>query len=328
MDYKYERIIFDGERVVLKDGEIKDIGENEIVVKTEWTQISVGTEIQTIKIAREEKRQVELGYSLVGIVVEKGKNVNFKEGDRILALAPHSSYVKLKVSPSTIIKVPDGLPPDIATVGILGSVAFHIVERGEVRVGESVGVLGLGMVGSLCLQISKICGAKPLIGIDIDETKLEIAKEYGADFCFSPKISELEKEIYRITKGEMLNVVIEAVGKAEPINIAKKIIGRWGRLVLSSFTNESISFMVHNDIVEKELKIIGAHQPKCPVEKVPYYPFSQVKNRLLALEFLKNGILKVDKLITHRIKKEQIEEIYSLLLKEEKRPTGILINWQ
>jgi 2-desacetyl-2-hydroxyethyl bacteriochlorophyllide A dehydrogenase len=328
MDYKYERIIFDGERVVLKEGEIKDIGENEIVVKTEWTQISVGTEIQTIKIAREEKRQVELGYSLVGIVVEKGKNVNFKEGDRILALAPHSSYVKLKVSPSTIIKVPDGLPPDIATVGILGSVAFHIVERGEVRVGESVGVLGLGMVGSLCLQISKICGAKPLIGIDIDETKLEIAKEYGADFCFSPKISELEKEIYRITKGEMLNVVIEAVGKAEPINIAKKIIGRWGRLVLSSFTNESISFMVHNDIVEKELKIIGAHQPKCPVEKVPYYPFSQVKNRLLALEFLKNGILKVDKLITHRIKKEQIEEIYSLLLKEEKRPTGILINWQ
>jgi 2-desacetyl-2-hydroxyethyl bacteriochlorophyllide A dehydrogenase len=325
--YKYERVVFDGEKVILKEGEIKDIKEDEIIVKAEWSQISVGTEVASIRIAKEEKREIELGYSLVGIIVERGKNVNLKEGDRILALAPHSSYVKINASPSRIVKVPDGVPPDIATVGILGSVAFHIVERAEIKLCESVGILGLGMVGSLCLQISKICGAKPLIGIDIDEKRLEIAKEYGADFCLNPEVVEIEKEIYKITDGEMLNVLIEAVAKASPINISKKIIGRWGRLILTSYTKELISFKVHDDIVEKELKIIGAHQPKCPVEKVPYYPFSQIKNRILSMEFLRDGILKVDKLITHRIKKDKIPEIYSLLLESEKKPTGVLIDW-
>jgi 2-desacetyl-2-hydroxyethyl bacteriochlorophyllide A dehydrogenase len=325
--YKYERVVFDGEKVILKEGEIKDIKEDEIIVKAEWSQISVGTEVASIRIAKEEKREIELGYSLVGIIVEKGKNVNLKEGDRILALAPHSSYVKINASPSRIVKVPDGVPPDIATVGILGSVAFHVVERAEIKLCESVGILGLGMVGSLCLQISKICGAKPLIGIDIDEKRLEIAKEYGADFCLNPEVVEIEKEIYKITDGEMLNVLIEAVAKASPINISKKIIGRWGRLILTSYTKELISFKVHDDIVEKELKIIGAHQPKCPVEKVPYYPFSQIKNRILSMEFLRDGILKVDKLITHRIKKDKIPEIYSLLLESEKKPTGVLIDW-
>ena len=126
--YKYERVVFDGEKVILKEGEIKDIKEDEIIVKAEWSQISVGTEVASIRIAKEEKREIELGYSLVGIIVERGKNVNLKEGDRILALAPHSSYVKINASPSRIVKVPDGVPPDIATVGILGSVAFHIVK--------------------------------------------------------------------------------------------------------------------------------------------------------------------------------------------------------
>jgi len=288
----------------------------------------VGTEVASIRMAREENRETGLGYSFVGVIVEKGENVSLKEGDRILALAPHSSYVKLKASPSRIVKVPAGVPADIATVGILGSVAFHIVERADIKLCESVGILGLGIVGSLCLQLSKMCGAKPVIGLDIDTERLQIAKEYGADFCFNFEELTLEKEIFRITEGEMLNVLIEAVTEAAPINKAKNLVGKWGRLVLTSYTNETISFMVHSDIIEKELKIIGAHQPKCPVEKVPYYPFSQVKNRILAMEFLRDGKLKVDKLITHRVKKDKIPEIYSLLLESKERPTGILIHWQ
>ncbi|HOM26657.1 MAG TPA: zinc-binding alcohol dehydrogenase [bacterium] len=312
----------------MREEEIKDVCDDEIIVKAEWTQISVGTEVASIKMAQKEKREAWLGYSFVGIVVEKGKNVAINEGDRILALAPHASYVKVKCSPQWIVKVPEGVPPDIATVGILGSVAFHIVERAEIKLCESVGILGLGMVGSLCLQLSKISGARPVIGIDINDERLKIAEEYGADYCFNPDKVNLEEEISKITNGEMLNVVIEAVTKASTINIAKNILGMWGRLILTSYTNELISFKVNDDIILKELKIIGAHQPKCPVEKVPYYPFSQVKNRILSMEFLRDGILKVDKLITHRIKKDKIPEIYSLLLESEKRPTGILIDWR
>ena len=106
------------------------------------------------------------------------------------------------------------------------------------------------------------------------------------DCCINPEKEDIKKTISDLTNGEMLNIAIEATGKASPVNIGKEILGLWGRLVLSSYTNELISFALHDDIVGKELTIIGAHQPKCPTEKIPYYPFSQIKNRILSMEFL------------------------------------------
>ncbi|MCD6408004.1 zinc-binding dehydrogenase [bacterium] len=328
MEVRSERVIFDGKEVVLREEIIDKLAEDEILIKAEWSQVSIGTEIASIKMAEKEKREIGLGYSLVGIVERKGEKVKIEEGERILALAPHASYVKVKAIPQFIVKVPEGVSPDIATVGILGSVAFHIVERANVRLGESVGVLGQGVVGSLCMQIAKICGAKPVIAIDIDDEKLEIAKEYGADLCLNPDRENIKDIISEITDGKMLDVVIEATGKASPVNIGKEILGWWGRLVLSSYTNDLISFALHDDIVGKELTIIGAHQPKCPVEKVPYYPFWQVKNRVLSMEYLRDGILKIEKLISHRIAKKEISKTYSELIKGNKKIKGVLIEWK
>lgn len=328
MKIKCEKVVFDGEKVVLKEEIIEGLEKDEIIVRAEWSQVSIGTEVASIKMAKKENRKINLGYSLVGRIEEKGEDVQFKKGERVLVLAPHSSFVKVKATPVFTVSVPEGITSDIATVGILGSVAFHIVERANIKIGESVGIIGQGVVGSLCMQISKMTGAKPVIAIDIDDRKLKIAKEYGADFCINPEKENIEEIIARITDGKMLNVIIEATGKASPVNKAKNILGRWGRLIFTSFTNEKVCFSIHNDIVEKEITIIGAHQPKCPVEEVPYYPFSQIKNRLLAMEFLRDGKLKIEKLISHRIKKEEIPQIYSSLIKGDTNISGILIDWR
>lgn len=328
MKFKSEKVYFDSEKVFLREEIIEGPAEDEIIVRAEWSQVSIGTEVASIKIAERDKIKIGLGYSLVGIVEKKGDKAPFEEGERVLVLAPHASFIKVKATPVFAVKVPKGVAPDIATVGILGSVAFHIVERANIKLCESVGILGQGVVGSLCMQIAKMSGANPVIAIDIDDKKLEIAKEYGADVCVNPKKENIEKVISKLTNGKMLNVLIEATGRATPVNETKNSLGKWGRLIFSSFTNEKVCFAIHNDIVDKEITIIGAHQPKCPVEEVPYYPFSQIKNRLLSMEFLRDGKLKIEKLISHRIKKEQIPEIYSSLRKGDKNISGVLIDWR
>ena len=326
---KGEQIIFDGKDVVLREIEVGDPREDEIILRAEWSQVSMGTERAYIEMAREKGCEAELGYSFVGTVEKKGPKAKIEEGERVLGVwCPHASIVKARDTSSFIVKVPEGLSSDIATVGILGSVAFHIVERANIRIGESVGVFGQGVVGSLTMQIAKMSGALPIVAIDIDEKKLQIAREYGADHRLNPERENIIEAISKLTGGEMLNVAIEATGRAGPVRCATDCLGQGGRLVLSSFTYETVSFSLHGDIVDKELMIIGAHQPDCPVEQVPYYPFSQVKNRILTMELLKEGRLKIEKLISHRIKKEKAPDIYSRLLGGEKDIMGVLIDWR
>jgi len=327
-DFPGKEIIFDGKKICLKKIFLDEPTADEVIIKSEWSQVSIGTEIATILKAKESSTETQLGYSLVGVVIKKGREASVEVGKRILTLCPHASFVKLRAIPETMVEVPPEVPSDIACCGILGSVAFHIVQRGGIRLGESVAVFGQGIIGSFCMQIVKMCGGRPVIAVDVNEERLKIAEEYGADYGVNPEKEDLESAIDKITRGKRLNVAIEATGKAPPIEKAVKCLGIGGRLILSSYTFERISLSVHEDIVEKELTIIGAHQPKCPVKSIFYYPFSQVKNRILAMELLNEGKLKVTKLISHRITPEEAPNIYAQMLKGNQKISGILINWE
>ena len=323
-----KQILFNGKEVVLREIEITDPTGDEIILRSEWTHVSMGTERNLIRMGLEKEREYELGYSLVGIVDKKGPKAKIELGTKVLAAwCPHASIAKALDNPYYVVKVPDGLTPDIASIGILGSVAFHIVERATIRVGESVAVFGQGIVGSLIMQIAKMSGASPIIAVDIDEKKLKIAREYGADECVNPGRVDLPKVISDLTRGKMLSVAIEATGKAGAVRGATDSLGEEGRLVLSSFTYDTISFSLHGDIVERELTIIGACQPRCPVERVHYYPFSQVRNRTLAMQWLKEGKLRVEELISHRVRSCDAPKLYPRLMQGEKDITGVLIDW-
>jgi len=323
-----EQLEFDGTKVVLRETTVDDPTGNEIVVRAEWSQVSIGTESASIRMAQAHGETVRLGYSLVGKIEKAGPDATTGEGQRILGLLPHASVVKTRDIPAAILPVPDGLAPDLATVGILGSVAFHIVERAGVRTTESVAVFGQGMVGSLALQLAKRSGAVPVIAVDVDEHKLDIAKEYGADHCLNPDTVNVQDAVVELTDGKLLNVVIEATGKAGPVRSATDALGLGGRLVLASYTFEPVSFSVQGDIIGKELTIIGAHQPKCPVEPTAYYPFSQVRNRAVTMAWLKQGILKADKLISHRVPSRDAPALYARMLTGDKELTGAFIDWR
>jgi len=218
-------------KVLGEDVPLPSVSEGAALIKVLYSCISVGTEIASvqegnkslIKRALEQPENVKkvldmarsvsifetfqkvkkkwemgsvLGYSLSGVILALGNTIkDFKVGDRVACggsgIANHAEYVD--VPTNLMVKVPDGLELREASTVALGSIAMQGVRRANITVGEYVVIFGLGAIGQIALQIAKNAGAR-VIGIDLDERRLKVAEENGADLVLNSKDSDIVKE--------------------------------------------------------------------------------------------------------------------------------------
>lgn len=327
-----QRIVFNGRDVVLIHESLPPPGEGEMQVRTEWTQVSIGTEVSHIAEARAAGESLALGYSNVGIVETLGPGaeatLDVRPGDRVLVAAPHASRANVPATPASAVRVPDGLAADLATLGILGSIAYHIVQRANPRLVEPTAVVGQGVVGSLVLQLAKRCGARPLIALDLDAARRRVAMQVGADHVLDAGASDAVEQARALTGGDGVSLCIEAAASPAAYQMAIDLLRLRGRLVATSAVFEPVAFRINPDIVRRELTILGAHQPKCPVEENAYYPWTQPGNRRAVLEDIRDGRLMVEHLISHRIKPADASVVYQRLCEHDHRYTGVLLDWR
>nr|MBA3709387.1 alcohol dehydrogenase catalytic domain-containing protein [Planctomycetota bacterium] len=174
-----QSLCFDGRAVVLSEDQLPSPLAGQVRIRSEWTQVSIGTETAWIREHRAAGKPVGLGYSHVGIIEELGPGVaGWEIGQRVLSCSPHAALVNAPAA--DLVAVPDGLSPDLAAIGVIGSIAYHIVQRAAPRMLEATAVIGQGVVGSLVLQLAHSCGAEPLIAIDADPSRLNAARAIGA----------------------------------------------------------------------------------------------------------------------------------------------------
>src|SRR5918911_4263960 len=124
-----------------------------------------------------------LGYSAAGVVVEVGADVTeFRAGDRVacagLGFASHAEM--LAVPKNLCVRLPDCVSFDAGAFGTLGAIALQGVRLAEPTLGESVVVIGLGLLGQITVQLLKANGCR-VFGLDLDPAKVELALELGAD---------------------------------------------------------------------------------------------------------------------------------------------------
>lgn len=165
------------------------------------------------------------------------------------------------------------------------SVGFHAAGRGEVASGEKVVVLGTGMIGLGAVIAAATRGAE-VIAVDLDESKLKIARECGAAHTVNSAKVKLEDEINRITGGEGADVVIEAIGLPVTYRIAIDIVAFTGRVVYIGYAKEDVPFTT-KFFVAKELDIRGSRN-------------AAPEDFLAVIETLKKGTVPVEKIITNR----------------------------
>ncbi len=196
----------------------------------------------------------------------------------------HGAFAEFVSIPARLLyRIPDEVSFEQAAFVEPVSVALHAVNRVPVAEGDTAVVVGAGMIGLLVLQALRIAGAEELICVDLDERRLELAKELGADDCFSPDKCDPVREIMTLTDGLGADVAMEVVGITPTIQTAVKCLRLGGSLGAVGNIAASVDFPLQA-IVTREISVFGS----CAATNEPPE----------ALKRIAEGTMRVDPLIS------------------------------
>lgn len=290
------------------------------------------------KVKQKVKYGQPTGYSNSGIVLAIGKGVaKYQVGDRVAAagsgIANHAEYVV--VPENLVMKVPESLDLKLASTVTLGGIALQGVRRADLKMGEYCVVIGAGILGLLTVQFLKSSGIRIIVS-DIDESRLKIAKELGADVVINPTKENLVKIATDYTGGYGTDAVIftAATASSEPLSDAFKACKKKGSVVLVGVSGMEIK---RPDIYQKELdfKISTSYGPgrydREYEDKGKDYPYAYVRwteNRNMTeyLRMLDEGKVSLKPLISNTFSINEVEEAYASLQTPEK-PLIVLISY-
>lgn len=277
---------------------------------------------------------IPLGYCNVGVVVEVGKNVDgFKAGDRVVSNGSHADIVR--VPKNLCAKIPDNVDNEAAAFTVIASIGLQGIRLATPTIGESIVVTGVGLIGLLTVQMLRAHGCR-VLAIDYDQTKLELAKQFGADICNPGNGEDPIAAGMAFSRGKGVDaVIITASTKSnDPVTQAARMSRKRGRIILVGVTGLELS---RADFYEKELTF----QVSCSYgpgrydanyeDKGQDYPYAFVRwteqrNFEAILDMMASGQLDIAPLISHRFKFEDAPAAYDLLT-SDKSALGILLQY-
>lgn len=281
-----------------------------------------------------------LGYSSAGVAIEVAKGVEgISVGDRVAcagaSYATHSEIVS--VPKNLCARIPDGVSFDDACYVTLGAIATHGVRQAAAAFGESVAVIGCGLLGLISLQILSAAGTR-VFAVDINQSKLDLAKKLGAAGAALSNEAEITQIAEAFTAGEGFDAVIvtAATKSSDPLRLASRLARDRGRVVVVGDVGMNLR---RRTFYEKELTLImsrsygpGRYDPVYE-ERGIEYPASYVRwgERRNLAEFLRlvaDGKVDVSALTTHRFEIADALEAYELILGKRREPhIGIVLSY-
>ncbi len=328
---KSQRVVWpDRAKVEVETFTVPPVGDDEVLVATECTLISPGTERAFLLGLpnAQGKYPSRPGYSNIGTVIEVGKTITDCEvGDRVASTQGHTSH--FVTSPSRLLKVKStDVPAEEAVFFNLGAIALQGVRKARIELGEATLVLGQGLIGLLAMQLSKLSGALPLIAADLTDSRLEISKSMGADHTFNPEDADFSEQLGNATQGDGPAVVIEATGHPDAISTALDVAGWGARVVLLASTRgETPSVNFYRDVHKKGLILHGAHNSIRPRQESSSNFWTLEDDSLLLLSLIAQKRFNVAPLISHRVPGEEAPKAYQLLMEWNPGLLGVVLQW-
>jgi 2-desacetyl-2-hydroxyethyl bacteriochlorophyllide A dehydrogenase len=337
-----KKVRFVGQEARLEPYDIGELGRDQILVKTRCSLISIGTETTALTGRwNNEWFRENPGYALAGDVIAVGEDVStFQVGDRVCSEKNHCNYGICSTVPNETMKIPEGVSYEESTFLGLSAVALHAVRRAQIRIGESLLIMGAGIVGMLVYEFARKSGASPIIFSDLSQRRLDFVKKLGADGVLCPHTDDLKRRTMDITGKDGADVVIEAVGNPNILQDAMKLCASGGRVVsLGALAGEIAHLDLFEDFITRELTLVAAQQPMNPTVGNLYYSFTKLREREYIFEQMKKKELDVSRFITHRYPCTQIPAVYETLKNgknadyavqthQARDLIGVLIDWE
>ncbi len=329
------RVIFAGpKQVETEEHEVGPAGPGQIVARTLATTISTGTELTILSgdyppvgnWANYARYPFVAGYSNCAQVVEVGEGVDrFAVGDRVMAYAPHASYISLPAE-RVLGRVPAEVSHEEASTIALGLIAMNGIRRAGLEFGEGVVVYGLGVLGLLVVQMARLAGCRPVIGVDIADQRLQWAKELGADAVISGD-GDVPGQVREATGGHMADVVFEVTGNPAVIQEECRVLRRFGRAVILSSPRGPTSFDFHDFCNGPSITIIGAHNGSTPQCETVFSQWTWARNTELYVKLIADGELRVKDMVSHRFPAAEAPEVYRRLLEDRGWAGFLILEW-
>jgi threonine dehydrogenase-like Zn-dependent dehydrogenase len=201
--------------------------------------------------------------------------------------------------------------------------------RAESILGQSVAVLGLGMIGQLTLRLFAAAGAHPLIGIDPMAGRRALAERTPGVATVDPDAGDLKSAVREINHGELPDIVVDATGAPAAVRAAMSIVVDGGKAIMvGSPRGIAGDVDFYWDLHGRSISLIGAHGSAIGVEPREKFPFVRDRALRLLAHLLETGRVAVDDLITHHVHTGELRDMYEGLLHRRDEFLGVTLHWQ
>ncbi|MBQ8408919.1 MAG: zinc-binding dehydrogenase [Clostridia bacterium] len=319
------------------DRNIPAVGAGMVAVKTVISSISCGTERAlcsgdpNVSIAVAEGTPVEFprtsGYSSAGIVLEVGEGVtDLKAGDRV-AMA-WSAHCEINVlSRANVYKLDDRVSFADAALCHIGTFPLAAIRKTGLEVGESMLVMGLGVLGLWAVQLGRVAGAAPVIAVDPVKERREKALSLGADYAFDPTEADFVKKVKEVTGGGV-NTVIEVTGLGIGMDQSLDCMARFGRMALLGCTrNKEFHIDYYRKVHGPGITIVGAHTNARPKYESHEGWFTAQDDTKALLKLIAGGRIHPAAMVDAVFTPDKCGEVYDRLINDRNFPPVAQFEW-
>jgi predicted dehydrogenase/threonine dehydrogenase-like Zn-dependent dehydrogenase len=289
--------------------------------------------LTTFRQVREQlDAPLTMGYSSAGVVLASGPGVqHLKPGDRVASNGPHAEIVS--VSKNLCAAVPENVDFDQAAFAVLGAIALHGVRLSGAKVGETVFVVGLGLIGQIAVGLLSAAGCR-VIGTDLDAGKCDLAQRMGAELA---RHDLAGTTVESLTGGLGADAVLIAASTPSnaPIELAAAGVRKKGRVVLVGVVGLQLD---RRPFYFKEAEFVvscsygpGRYDPEYEDRghdyPAAYVRWTEQRNIQAVLELMGRGKLDLRPLISHRFPIDQAERAYELIERGNEPCLGVVLEY-
>ncbi len=316
-----------------------EFDDDSVVIRTTVSGISRGTELDLYHAEFHRVRgsiqwyPLLPGYMPVGVVERVGRNVkHLKEGDRAVgsnlfggyeepyccAWGGHAERIVLSrqshpLGARRAVRVPEKVSDEEAAFVILAGVAMKGVQRVNPQEGQTVAVIGAGLIGNFWAQLARLRGCRVIVS-DLCAKRLELVKAVGIEETVNASEGDQLEAVRQLTDGKGPDIVVEVTGEPKLLLLAMEMVRPGGWVHAQGMYLEPVSLYIPDTLFSKGIALSATcgESPEIIAE---------------LLDMVADGALKIKPLITHEFPVEKATEVYEFVDQHPEECLGVYFRW-